>query len=65
MKELPLIIAGVCFLLAAEFRWSPRIDITRKGDVMLWYNTNHFCRVGKKLFNLKRNNNEPPECPCL
>jgi hypothetical protein len=38
-------------IMVVEVNYSPRIEITRNRDVLLWYNNNKYCREYVKLFN--------------
>lgn len=52
----PFCIIGIIILLALvwiEYRYSPRIDITKEGDVLLWYTMCSGYRHYKHLFKLK------------
>lgn len=49
----PICIIGmvvIAILAWIEYRYSPRIDVTREGDVLLWYNIKKNYRHFKHLF---------------
>lgn len=53
----PLALIGIILVLilaGIEYRYSLRIDITKEGDVLLWFNTRKGCRHYKHLFKLKQ-----------
>lgn len=49
---LCIIFAVVILIIVIEKKYSPRIDVTRERDVLLWYNNKYNNRYFIKLFKI-------------